>query len=210
MTPEARQRMVDGYAKLQEIMEDEELETVDPDIWYQTSRRGRTVARIPEGRSAVEVLIEAEIANIGLPPEHPNHKHWVEEIPRRVRERGEEDATRTFCSLYAGRPPYRETCQKELNHKSFLAFRAAGGETVSARFYARGAPQRAEARRLAEIALAERKANPPTQEVMEVVDTNVYCRTCGHLADTLDPAKKDSIKRWCTPCRDMRRHGWLT
>ncbi len=206
MTPEARRRMVEGYAKHLEIMEDEELEVVDPDVWYQTSRRGRTVARVPEGRDAMEVLIEAEIADIALPPEHSNYQYWVEEIPRRVRERGEESATRTFCSLYAGRPPYCETCQKELNHKSFLAFRAAGGETVSGRFYARGAPQRAEARRVAEAALAERRANPPTQEAPEI---NIYCRTCGHLADTLDPAKKDSIRRWCTPCRDMRRHAWL-
>ncbi len=206
MTPEARRRMEEGYQKLQDIMEDEELEVVDPDVWYQTSRRFRTVARVPEGKSAMELVIEEEIADLSLSPEHPRYQYWLEEIPRHVHAGGEEAATDTFCSRYAGRPKYRETCQKELNHKSFLAFRAAGGETVSGRFYARGAPQRAEARRVAEAALAERRANPPTQEAPEI---NIYCRTCGHLADTLDPAKKDSIRRWCTPCRDMRRHAWL-
>lgn len=79
----------------------------DPAIWQSVSHKYRIVARLPEGMSGVEALLE----------------HAPDQY-QRILERIEQQAASTFRRLYSDRV---EGCSVELSPDEWAAFRAAGG-----------------------------------------------------------------------------------
>lgn len=138
MTPEARARQEAGWAKLQDIMEDEELSILDIDIWYQISRRYRAVARVPEGMTPQQALLDATLHyEREMSARHGFKEPDVEYHTRHVNSMNDEAATCRFGDFAVRYPDRYPDCYREVNHKTFMAFKKAGGGTTMARFYDR-------------------------------------------------------------------------
>lgn len=88
----------------------------DPETWYQVSRSGRTVARLPEGKSGRRALEESQ-------DEH--RKDWARGFP-------EGSAGEHYLRCYA--PP---ADHRRLNRPEFDAFRKAGGSTYAHKWFDR-------------------------------------------------------------------------
>lgn len=120
MTPEALARQEANWTRLQAIMELEELEVVDVDVWYQMSRKFRSIGRLPEGKTAHEALLEAKMDGLrrGFRESSPSYKYWAKEAKMRVAQMEEYSAIHEFITgyahLYGG-------LTKTLNNKSLLS-----------------------------------------------------------------------------------------
>lgn len=79
MTPEALARQEANWTKLQAIRELEELEVVDVDVWYQMSRKFRSIGRLPEGKTAQEALLEAKMDGLrrDFRESSLSYKYWA-------------------------------------------------------------------------------------------------------------------------------------
>jgi hypothetical protein len=91
--------------------------------WFQVSRRYRTVARLPDGMTGIEALIEAQ-AQSEYP--HPDYEKWAKGM-------GEGSAGDHFLRCYAK----KQELWMELGRRTFEAYRKAGGETYAVAFYRR-------------------------------------------------------------------------
>lgn len=88
--------------------------------WYQVSRRFRHLARLPEGKTGVEALIDARLASIGgVRPDF-----WPGEVRRWAESLGEASAADHFMRVYARYTPGL-TCTVDAD--TFEAFRRLGG-----------------------------------------------------------------------------------
>lgn len=79
----------------------------DPDVWKQTSRKYRHVARLPPGKTGIQALKDAS----------PDECRRVEELLER-------QCAAQYLRLYAAKEGFRE----ELTEEEFENFKANGGE----------------------------------------------------------------------------------
>ncbi len=96
----------------------------DPEVWYQVSRNARMVARLPEGQTGIEALIDAQRAS----PVRSDYALWA-------RRMGEGSAGDYYLRCHALRD--RPELHKELTREEFAAFRKAGGETYMTKTWQR-------------------------------------------------------------------------
>ena len=92
--------------------------------YKQVSKKYRGVARLPAGKTGVEMLLEmAQARN----PVFTN----VEGTRRDSSTAGGGlEATGFFLRVYAPQPPFRDGCYLELDCETFEAFHRLGGETA--------------------------------------------------------------------------------
>lgn len=83
--------------------------------WHQVSRAYRTLARLPDGKTGVEALIDAELRS-----KHPHFRlrEWAEGL-------GERSAGNHYLRCYAK----QDLNWCELDVPTFVAFRKLGGGT---------------------------------------------------------------------------------
>ena len=87
--------------------------------WYQTSRRWRMIARLPEGKTGIEALIEARLKHITV-----RRDYWISETKRWANMLGEESSAEQFRRCYAHETP---GLHRTLDKETFDAFRRLGG-----------------------------------------------------------------------------------
>lgn len=92
--------------------------------WFQVSRKFRHLARLPEGKTGIEALIEACLKSIGR---GSHSEYWPTEIKRWAEDMGEGPAADHFMRCYASAIPGL-TCT--VDRDIFEAFRRLGGGTV--------------------------------------------------------------------------------
>lgn len=90
--------------------------------WFQVSRHHRMLARLPEGKTGTEALIEARLKAIG--GFRPGY--WPAEVRRWAEGMGEARAAEHFRRVYAW---YTDGLTCKVNHETFEAFRRLGGST---------------------------------------------------------------------------------
>lgn len=92
-------------------------EVPDVNVWFQTSRSGRLVGRLPEGKTGIEALIEYEKNSERT---RPDYEAWVMGM-------GEGAAGDYYLRCHGMRGPQN----KQLTRAAFDAFRANGGTTYN-------------------------------------------------------------------------------
>jgi hypothetical protein len=87
------------------------MNTINPNAWFQISRAYRTVARLPEGKTGIQALIDAT-------------KDRREDAERWANGLGEASAGDHYLRVHS---PKKD--QLELTFHEFAAFRRMGGGT---------------------------------------------------------------------------------
>lgn len=100
---------------------EQRFEVPDVNIWFQTSRAHRAVARLPEGKTGRQALWEAQ--------SRPMDKTWALQF-------SEYSAGDHYLRCHA---PI--TDQLTLNRKEFEAYRAAGGDTYQSAWFTKATAQ---------------------------------------------------------------------
>lgn len=98
---------LEELARIQSL---EEPRFFDPEVWHSTSNRYRTVARVPEGMTAIEALQE-----------------FAPEAYQELMERLESSAKYDWCRLHADKT---SDCKQTLTEAEWHRFRRAGGHSV--------------------------------------------------------------------------------
>ena len=115
-------------------------------VWFQVSRKHRTVARFPWGVEPREALIEARLATYDfdrldqLPSPNDDFEsvgdYWRAEIPRWANALCEGSAGDHFLRVYAQKPElWMEMPNTPAGRERFAAYRKAGGDTFRASHY---------------------------------------------------------------------------
>lgn len=94
-------------------------------VWFQTSRRYRSIARLPEGMTPQQALIwgmEGHNKHFKDPGISNHERKWAESLDDR-------SASSQFMRVYSSYP-FAAHCNKELTEEEFKAFRDAGGESI--------------------------------------------------------------------------------
>lgn len=104
-----------GYVEPTKKHFDTAQELID-EGWYQVSRRWRTVARLPDGKTGVQALTEAETRR--------DAEKWAKML-------GEGSAGDHFLRCHAN----KDGLWKELDVPTFAAFRKLGGDTYQSAHY---------------------------------------------------------------------------
>lgn len=91
----------------------------DSEVWYQVSRNHRIVARLPEGKTGIQALIDAET--------RLDRERWAQRM-------GEGNAGDHYLRCHAMR---RDGDWQQLTNVAFNAFRAAGGDTYRTKAWLR-------------------------------------------------------------------------
>jgi hypothetical protein len=102
----------------------EEARRLIDEGWHQVSRAYRGVARLPEGMTGTEALIDAERRS---DHPHPNLETWATRM-------GEAHAGEHYLRCYAGRDGH----SRDLDIPTFAAFRKLGGGTYLQWAYDKG------------------------------------------------------------------------
>ncbi len=77
------------------------VEQLFNDGYLQTSRKFRGVARLPDGKTGIEALNEAELANVNLPSDHPSFAYWQDHYPKWASGMGELQAAKQYRACHA-------------------------------------------------------------------------------------------------------------
>lgn len=120
MEVDAFEDMMKQYKLSKEAFE-ARFEVPDVNVWFQTSRAHRAVARLPEGKTGRQALWEAQ--------SRPMDKTWALQFP-------EYSAGDHYLRCHA---PI--TDQLTLNRREFEAYRAAGGDTYQSAWFKKATAQ---------------------------------------------------------------------